>query len=43
MSVLLVMGAVLILGFTAVALVGFLEWRRRMGESLPASDHRQVA
>ena len=43
MSVLVVMGAVLVLGFTAVSLAGFLGWRRRMRESLPASDHRQVA
>ena len=43
MSVLLILVAVLILGFTAVGLVGFLGWRQRMRESLPASDHRQVA
>jgi hypothetical protein len=37
------LGAVLILGFTAVGLVGFLGWRRRMRDGLPASDRRQVA
>ena len=43
MSVVLVVGAVLMLGFTAVVLVGFLRWRRSMRESLPTSDRRQVA
>lgn len=43
MSVVSVLGALLILGFIAVGLVGFLGWRRRMREGLPAPDRRQVA
>ena len=43
MSVLFVLGAVLILGFTAVGLVNFLAWRRGMREGLPTAGRRQAA
>ena len=43
MSVVLIFGLALGVGFTAVGLIGFLGWRRRMRESFNVRDPRQAA
>ena len=42
MSAAAVLGIVLIIGFVGVALVAFITWRKRMQESMPYSEWRQV-
>ena len=43
MSVAVVLGIVLIVGFVGVALIACIAWRKRMGESMPYGDWSQAA
>lgn len=43
MSVVFVLGVILAIGYGGVALVGFVTWRERMRESLPARGWHPVA
>jgi hypothetical protein len=42
MSMVFVLGVILAIGFGGVALVGFVTWRARMRESLPARGWHPV-